>query len=252
MVTSYVIKKEQCPECAKLGKDNSSDNLAVYSDGRKYCFSCHYMDFPNKITSFKNKITEDNSIDYKLPYLPVDCDILYPQRALDWVGQYELDKTDLYKHNVLWSETLQRLIFPVFANGELLAWQGRSFFLDEESQKKYPKWYGKGNLKDTFNILNQTNRIVLTEDIISAIKVSKCGVGAMPLYGCQIGRERFKRLYNLINKGDEVLVWLDPDKRKEGTLEAELGRLCGINCRTILSSYDPKEHSYEEIRKILP
>jgi hypothetical protein len=247
LVTSYVIKKEQCPMCKKLGKDNSKDNLAVYSDGRKWCFSCQYYEFPNKITSFKNKIAEDDEIDYQLPYLPVDCDILYPHKAIEWIEQYQLTREDLYKHNVLWSETMQRLIFPVFGDGHLIAWQGR-YFGDLPDK---PKWYGKGNLKDTYNILNQTNRIVLTEDIISAIKVSKCGVGAMPLYGSFVGRERFKRLYNLINKDDEVLVWLDPDKRKEGTKEAELGRLYGINCRTILSSYDPKEHSYEEIKRIL-
>ena len=237
--------------CKTLGKDNSEDNLAVYSDGHKFCYSCKYTEFPNKITTFKAKLGEDNSIDYNLPYLPVDCGIDYPARAMKWVEQYELTREDLYKHNVLWSETLQRLIFPVFADGHLLAWQGRSFFLDEESQKKYPKWYGRGNLKETFNIINQTNRIVLTEDIISAIKVSKCGVGAMPLYGCQVGRERFKGLFNRINYGDEVLVWLDPDKRKEGLLEAHHGRICGINCRSIISDKDPKELSYENIKSIL-
>ncbi len=35
-----VIRKEQCPSCAKLGKDSSKDNLAVYSDGQTHCFSC--------------------------------------------------------------------------------------------------------------------------------------------------------------------------------------------------------------------
>lgn len=250
MNNSYVIKKEQCPECAKLGKDNSSDNLAVYSDGHKFCFSCKYGEYPDKIQGFKNKL-EYGAIDLSLPYLPIDCDILYPKRALDWIEQYELTKEDLYKYNVLWSESLQRLIFPVFSDGHLLAWQGRSFYLDEESQKKYPKWYGRGNLKDTFNIINQCNRIVLCEDVVSAIKLSKCGVGAMPLYGCVVGRERFKRLHTLINEDDEVMVWLDPDKKKEAYAEAKLGRLCGIDCVTIFSDKDPKEHDYESIKKIL-
>jgi hypothetical protein len=250
MNNSYVIKKEQCPSCKKLGKDTSHDNLAIYSDGHKWCYSCRYTEFPSQIQYFKNK-NEPEEIDINLPYLPADSDVNYPQRALDWVYQYELTKEDLYKHNVLWSESRQRLIFPIFGDEGLIAYQGRSFFLDEESQKKYPKWYGKGNLKDTFNIFGAGNKLVLTEDIISAIKVSKCGVMAMPLYGCQIGRERFKRLYNLINTDDEVLIWLDPDKRKEATKEAQLGRLCGINTRVIFSDKDPKEHSYEEISQIL-
>ena len=35
-----VIRKEQCPQCATKGRDNSKDNLAVYDDGQTHCFSC--------------------------------------------------------------------------------------------------------------------------------------------------------------------------------------------------------------------
>lgn len=34
------IRHEQCPECAAHGRDNSRNNLAVYSDGGSHCFSC--------------------------------------------------------------------------------------------------------------------------------------------------------------------------------------------------------------------
>jgi len=39
---SNVISREQCPACASHGRDNSHDNLAIYDDGHKYCFSCKY------------------------------------------------------------------------------------------------------------------------------------------------------------------------------------------------------------------
>lgn len=38
--SSQVIKREQCPKCASRGEDKSMNNLAVYADGGKYCFSC--------------------------------------------------------------------------------------------------------------------------------------------------------------------------------------------------------------------
>ena len=41
---SKVTKKEQCPACAKRGQDTGQDNLAVYDDGHKYCFSCQYYE----------------------------------------------------------------------------------------------------------------------------------------------------------------------------------------------------------------
>lgn len=39
---SEVINRSRCPRCASNGKDVSSDNLAVYSDGHTHCFACGY------------------------------------------------------------------------------------------------------------------------------------------------------------------------------------------------------------------
>ena len=50
---SNVINKEQCPACAKHGRDNSQDNLAVYDDGHKYCFACEYYEHKTKETTVK-------------------------------------------------------------------------------------------------------------------------------------------------------------------------------------------------------
>lgn len=248
---SYLVRKERCPQCAKLGKDNSHDNMAVYSDGHTFCFGCSYTTFPNSINSFQDKTKQTNKKEKESIYLPIDCDMNYPTRCLNWINQYDLYRVDLLNHNVLWSESMQRLIFPVYAGGNLIAWQGRSFHLQNQAIAKIPKWFGKGNLRDTFNILGKGGRLCLVEDIISAIKLSKCNIMAMPLYGSFVGRERFKRLYNQLGNEVEVLVWLDPDKRKESTKESKLGVLCGLNCRTIFSDKDPKEIEYQSIKEIL-
>lgn len=249
-MTSYVIKQTQCPKCRELGKDISHDNLANYSDGHSYCYSCGYYIFPSgneKITQF----TQPKQVLQKhTMLLPEDCTNTYPERALNWIKQYEISENTLNLHNCVWSDTHSRLLFPIYSvDGNLLAYQGRDFSLDKT--KKLPKWYGEGNLKDTFNILGQGNILVLTEDIISAIKVSMCGVMAMPLYGCVVGRERFKHLYKLYGDTVGIYIWLDPDKRTEALKEAKLGQLCGLHTHPIFSNKDPKEHSYEEIREIL-
>ncbi len=41
---NVVVGRERCPKCADNGKDNSGDNLARYSDGGGYCFSCQYFE----------------------------------------------------------------------------------------------------------------------------------------------------------------------------------------------------------------
>ncbi len=44
MESGNAIGKERCPACASMGRDRSGDNMAVYDDGHKYCFSCgHYI-----------------------------------------------------------------------------------------------------------------------------------------------------------------------------------------------------------------
>lgn len=42
--SSKAVGKEQCPECARHGRDTSQDNLIIYDDGHKYCYACsHYI-----------------------------------------------------------------------------------------------------------------------------------------------------------------------------------------------------------------
>jgi hypothetical protein len=54
--SSQVIKREQCPRCASQGKDNSHNNLAVYSDGGKFCFSC------NKATELSDTYKKEHGL----------------------------------------------------------------------------------------------------------------------------------------------------------------------------------------------
>lgn len=248
MSTSHLIRQERCPQCAKLGRDISHDNLAVYSDSHTHCYSCGYHTYSDKVSQFNaRKRTENINIPQKnIVILPSDCNVEYPKRCIEWIEKYELNRYDLLNNNVLWSEYKQRLIFPVYDSEKgVIAFQGRYF-----GEKKEPKWFGKGDLKNTFNILGNSNKLCLVEDIVSALKISKVGM-AMPLYGSYIGKERFKRLYRLYGKEVEVLIWLDPDKRLESIKEAKLGTLYGLNTRVIYTEEDPKEVKLSRIKELL-
>jgi hypothetical protein len=50
-MNATVVGKRQCPSCARLGRDNSQDNLVMYSDGGAHCFSCQYHVFSNQTTT---------------------------------------------------------------------------------------------------------------------------------------------------------------------------------------------------------
>lgn len=242
-MSHLLIRTEQCPKCALLGKDTNRDNLAVYSNG-KWCFSCGYQESINGISKFKETLLSQ-PLKSKL-YLPEDSCFNYPERTLDWIYQYELTITDLLNNNVVWSEYRKRLIFPVYGTDkDLIAFQGRYF-----GEEKKAKWFGMGNLKDTFNILGQDNKLILTEDVISAIKLSKVTM-AMPLYGCECPSERFERLYKLFGYKFDIRIWLDPDMRPKALKHSRLGSLMGLKVSTIYSEADPKEIPYNKIKDFI-
>jgi len=253
--SSWVTSKEQCPRCKQLGKDRSEDNLAVYSDGHKFCFSCGYGVYLNGIDHLKSKLNpEASQLKEELIYLPVDCDVNYPKRVLSWLNLYKIGENDLYKHNVMWSESMQRLIFPVYNTKKdraLTAWQGRAFHLSPAQLARAPKWFGRGNLKQTLNIIGSGSTLVIVEDILSAIKITKAGSKALPIYGSFIGRDRFKEILRYLDGTKKVYVWLDKDKWKESVREARMARLCGLDCGVINTDLDPKLVSLTEIRNKL-
>ena len=244
---TYIIKHIQCPQCRKQGRDNGHDNLGVYSDEHQYCFSCGYF-----VPSDKCKIYSARYSDVQRPVqperdilrLPADCDTGIPRKAKEWFCQYGFDNNAITRYNILWSEYRQFLVFPYFIDGELVAWQGRYFGED----KKIGKWHTKGKVEEIVYTLGPKSKsIVLVEDIISSMKVSRL-IQSSPLFGSVISPRRFTILRHFY---DTLYIWLDPDKQKEALKFAQKGRLFGFDCHVILSDKDPKEHSIEEIEQYL-
>lgn len=187
--------------------------------------------------------------------LPPDCDTYIPAVARVWLGKYAITEYEIVSNKLLWSEYWQQLIFPYFDKYmNLCAWQGRSF--EAEGANKHgnargrSKWFSQGNLKTLYHILpikETYDQVVLVEDVVSAIKVARIAP-AMPIFGSQIGLERFKTLAERIK---EVVIWLDPNMKKQMVTEARKAELMGIGSRVVFSTLDPKEHSMEEIKEYL-
>jgi len=214
-----------------------------------YCFSCGYHLPSNRIIQYqtRNKVvssTEDVKQPREILTLPSDSDRIISPIAKRWLAQYDCNEHTLAKHTILWSDYKQMLIFPYFITGELVGWQGRYFGLDE----KHPKWYTKGKVDQFIYTLGKpSDTIVLVEDIVSAIVVSRQQM-VSPIFGSVIS---FKRFLALSHFHSQVIIWLDPDKQKESLSYARKGRLLGLDCKVILSTKDPKEHTQEEIRHYL-
>lgn len=244
---SHVVRKERCPECAKLGNDRSGDNLAIYNDGHTYCYRCGYGNRRTKII-----LDNEQPICTDLT-LPSDVDTNLPYEAKEWLRQYELSRLDLQSNNVLWSESMSRIIFPYWNETGLIAWQGRYVKTTKETEmeiplKKQAKWYSQGKIHEILHPIKVNNRqAVLVEDIISGIKVSKF-CGAIPIFGSSVSIKQLLRIKLIC---DKVMIWLDPDMRKKSLSIAKMCELHGLTATVIFTNKDPKEHTYDEISRTI-
>lgn len=241
---SYVIYKTQCPECAQLGMDTSKDNLAVYNDNHHYCFRCgHYW---NDIRSSIQNIGKQSTVSIRETInLPSDVSIDYPKIALDWIVSYELTIDDLHNHNVLWSNKTQRLIFPVWQSEQLVLFTGRYFGTDIK-----PKWLMKGDNKNVIHLINSyANNIVIVEDIISGIKISKLGkdYGVLVLFNSHNPIHKLKQLGNKY----KYYLWLDNDKSRDSIFFTREVVSHGLDIKSIFSDRDPKDESLDYIKRKL-
>lgn len=236
---SRVIRRERCPECAKVGRDRHGDNLAVYEGETKYCFSCGYSEAQ---TGLKRPTAASNDLG-NTPYsLPYDVDTTIPSEALTWLKQYHITFSDIMKNRMLWSPSREMLIFPYDE-----AWQGRYFGKDISK----PKWFSQGNLENVLHGFNTDKKkeVILVEDIVSAIRVGNCGYSVICLFGSHLSNQKLVRL---LWNWENLVFWLDYDKREYATREAiRIMNFTQVSPGVIITGKDPKEYSDEEIKNII-
>ena len=178
--------------------------------------------------------------------LPSDVDEQLPPRARQWLSNYALTQQDITNNTLLWSEYYQRLIFPYLSPDGLLGWQGRYLGSGEKA-----KWFSQGDLKNVIHVVGNklAKVVVLTEDIISAIKVAhNPHVCAMPLFGSHVS---MSRMLQLKKKYGTIFIWLDKDVQTKAVKYAANGRVLGMDVRNIITDNDPKSYTDSQIEEIL-
>lgn len=235
---SRFLAHEPCPECG------SRDNLGVYSDGHKFCFGCgYYVPASGSVQQARQRLQPTTS--GFVPDLPHDVSIHIPEVPYNWLKKCLTDE-EILKHRIGWSNEKESVVFPIFdEDGELLMWQSRYF----GPNKKYPKYLTKGYKGDILHLLGNhpTNRIVLVEDLVSAIVVSRLE-NSMPLWGSTI---HLKTLRQLRRYYGQLAIWLDLDKLSTSVKTAGQARLIFDSVEVLSSEEDPKYQSLEQLEKIL-
>jgi len=241
---------EACPKC------NSRDNLAVYSDGGKWCFGCGYS-VSSSISGFVKQAQE---VEEKEWHLPKDLTQDFPPVVLQYITKFNLTIEELIKYDYYYSGWTGRLwrVFHSGRSGQLCsalrggpgAAEARQLYVNMATSTG-PKSRFFGSKEDVFAIAGTENsgtkRLVLTEDSFSSIKVG--GVyQAMPLFGTSISMSKVGRL---AQQFESVVVWLDHDKFKEAWEIALKFKWLGVHTDVVLTKLDPKYHSEQEIMELV-
>lgn len=242
------VGHESCPSCG------SRDNLARYSDGSAWCFGCHYKERGDKspFVGERDRQTETtlhrDGGEYGVQ-LPDDATNILGEPAQHWLDVYGISMESCLRAGFKWSPYWEQLLMPFYdGDGTLCCVQAKNFNPKRASKAKY---YNTGEKSESRTIYHLDGRssstLVLTEDAVSALKVSLVA-DAKPLLGTSIPREQlaaFKGPYS------RLVVWLDADKWREGRAIADSAKLLGLSTKTLLTDKDPKEYDLETIKGLL-
>lgn len=242
---SRFLYHRECPRCRENGKDKKGNNLGVYDDGHTHCFSCDYHTHSYTVLLLE-KAAEAFEIKRETGpkgiYLPKDTTSTIDMKALEWLNKFGIKVNEVKDNGLLWSDFYKWLIFPIkAADGQLLAWQARNFHHNEQGG---PKWKTIGPINDITHLMGEySDVIVLVEDIVSGIKVSR-HAQTMPLFGSHLGLAKLAKLRHLTKK---LVIWLDRDKYAEAIKFADNCKKLNIECVVVYTERDPKECADEQI-----
>lgn len=233
--------------------DNSmliSHDLTALSS---HCFRCGFHGFIphgfqriNDLTRRAREFKEQST--GKELRLPSDYTLEIPSRARAWYLQYGVSVELAQVYGIGYTEYLDRIVLPVYEQGELRAVQMRAV---ENGVK--PKYMNPSAVPIQDVLFESEEGVVdtgvVTEDIISAIKVGRV-LSTCSTMGTKMSSTR---AWKISEKYSTCFVWYDNDSAgRTGARKAvQKLELLGVTCYQVRSEKDPKCYTRKEIKQIL-
>jgi len=213
-----------------------------------HCFKCGYSDrhTVHNRTLEQLRCLEELNRQPDPVEIPEDFTSVIPVQHRTWLYKAGITHAEYLQAGIGWSDHLQRIIIPLYGDsGELLYFQCRAVHKGQLPKYKNPP-VEKATLLYKVNHPDYS-RVVVTEDILSALKVGR-HTHAVSILGTKTSDEQAAYL----SEFKLVSYWLDPDKAGlEGARKGCKQLSLVTNTEVLHSSKDPKNLSDRVIRKIL-
>lgn len=216
-----------------------------------YCFRCgsgfHPYPTPSLAERLERLAVQREADDHAkssvvLPSPALHDVTQWPSDASVWLYKAGFPIPEINKHGWYWSERLHRVILPVKQNNVPVFWQGRNVHDDYRPKYLAPE-ADRSRIAAEYD--SSIGMLVLTEDILSAAKVSR-QFNAWSILGTKLPEPLMHRL---VLGRRPVVVWLDPDKAGMDGMNKIVNTLRSFNvqCTGLVSRADPKLLCNQEI-----
>lgn len=236
-------KIPHCGQSASAYVSNSPQGL------RLHCFRCDANEFhPHDGASLRyllERARMAEEAELARPYPEVVPLQEGPPEGRLWGLRAGLGPETLNEYGFGWSVRMKRVVYPVLVQGTPDGrWGARAVL-----QGQHPKYLASKGTGGPYS-LGEGTHIVITEDVLSCIKVHRAGFFAAAALGTSLKPESIVADFPQVR---EASIWTDPDKAGR----AAAGRLrkalqaFGVKSRTIQSDKDPKYYTRAQIKEHL-
>ena len=238
----------ECPFCIKKGHATIKRKLHVNVDSDKYnCFRCgerglsvgslmfaltgnkNYRE--EQIPGSRNYVYNLTREKLKKPVDEIDLwgteayieEEMYPiygdttstaERARKYLNNRGFSEKDIEHYNIHYGvkdKYANMVIFPVYLNGTLVFYSGRSFVTNDKAHpNKINAPTGKSGCLFNYDVAKNYKTIVLNEGIFDS---HSCGKNAVAMFGKSLSSKQLELLR--CTKAEEIVICIDPDALKE-------------------------------------
>lgn len=217
-----------------------------------YCFKCGQSDYRSCGTRTLLELSKIRELNEQAATiqpveLPKDTTTEIPKEYKSWLYKASLSNSTIVAVGIGWSPSLHRIVLPLYGpDHNLLYWQARAVSPDQ-----IPKYINppcdKTRLIYSASYSRDTRRIIVTEDILSCIRVG----AHLPTVSI-MGTSTSYYQANYLSNYDRVSYWLDPDEAGHRGSKKGIQMLQALtDVEALTSPCDPKNLSDREIRAVL-
>lgn len=213
------------------------------------CFRCGGWGTHNGSVRKVLRTTESIKHSHRHLSIPSDTAFSFAEwspKAHAWISRYGITEAETKEHKIGYSDSLRRIVFPVFDSEGLAMMQTRRIY-DDDPKPKYVTYKNRECIKIVPSPCS--NVLCLTEDYLSAIK---CGrfVDSMPVFSTKLTTFQLSKIVQMYHK---FIIFFDDDnhivKKNQIQLLYKLQQFG--ECRLITGEKQPKELSDSELNVIL-